>query len=105
MAHKSPEYQTLRSSFHSVCSNLSKQPATIIPLANDLCAAKLLNEATRNAIQTTKGVPAYELASQLVSAIHATIKLDRAKFYVFVEKLCDHGYEEAAEQILHDCGK
>ena len=74
-------------------------------MANDLCAAKLLNEATRSAIQTTKGVSAYELASQLVSAIHATVKLDKDKFYVFVEKLRAHGYVEAAEQILHDCGK
>ena len=104
---QTPEYKTVRSNFHEICQSLSRQHDTIAPLANDLASdrVKLIPEATRSAVTSTRGVPPYELASQLLSAAHVAIEYSPEKLYVLADKLKVHGHEHISVKLLKDCGR
>lgn len=106
-SRRTPEYKALRSNFHNICDSLSRQPATITPLANELASTKIkiISEATRNAVASTKGLSPYDLASQLISAAHVTIEYTPDKLYLLAEKLKAHGHEMVARQLLDECRK
>lgn len=102
---KSPEYKTLREHFHDICDALSQVPNSISPLANDLCAASIISTTTRTAVTAIRGVAPYDLASQLISAVHVTVEYSSNKFYDLVEKLNVHGFNILAQMLYEKCGE
>ena len=108
MSSKStPEYKTLSNNFHSICDSLSRQPATITPIANDLASdeVKIISEPTQNAVLYTKGNTPYELASTLMTNAQLTIEYEPDKFYLLVDKLELHGHGQIAKELTTLCRK
>lgn len=105
MSKTTPEYESLRSHLHNVCSSISNYSSTLVPLTEDLYAAKLIPQATRNATVSARGSRTYELAVQILTAIQMAVQFDQNKLYSFTDKLCEHGHGEAAMQLLKDCGE
>lgn len=101
-----PEYKAVRSNFHEICQSLGRMHDTLCPLANDLASdrVKIIPEGTRSAVTSTRGVAPYELSSQLLSAVHVAIEYSPKKFYLFAEKLKEHGHEGVSHKLLKDCG-
>ena len=105
MSKTTPEYDSLRSHLHKVCSSISVHPSSLVPLTEDLYGAKLIPQATRNATVNARGSPTYELAAQILTAIQVAVQFDQKKLYSFTDKLYEHGHGEAAIQLLKDCGE
>ena len=105
MSHKTPEYQALKTLLPDVCSTISKQPHTIAPLADSLFAKKLINDATKGAVTAQGYYPPYQQASQLVSAVHGTVKLKTETLYTFADILESHDFFEISKNLLEECGK
>lgn len=108
MSSKStPEYKALSNNFHSICDSLSRQLATITPLANDLASdeVKIISEHTQNAVLYTRGYTPYELASTLMTNALLTIEYDPDKFYLLVDKLELHGHGQIAKELRTLCRK
>lgn len=89
---------------HGICSSLSSEFHTIIPLTQNLCGGRIISSDTRNAIVSTKGTPAYELASQLLTSVQVSVQFDPEKLYFFAEKLSEHGHDEIAMKLQKECG-
>ena len=105
MTQRTPEYDCLRALFHEVCQSISKQPSTIAPLANDLCGKRLISEATKDAATWATGLPPYNVASQIVNAVHTKIGFTPGDLYVFLDKLKAHGHSGVADLVLEECSK
>ena len=106
MSSKStPEYKALSNNFHSICDSLSRQPATITPLANDLASdeVKIISEPTQNAVLYIRGYTPYELATTIITNAQLTIEYTPDKFYLLVEKLELHGHVQIANELKTCC--
>ncbi len=104
MSKRTPEYESLRTQLHGICSSLSSQPATIVPLVTDLAGIKIISQSTMNALVGVRGIPPFEQAAQLLSSVHISVQFDVKKLYIFADKLIDHGHKGIAIELLKECG-
>ena len=101
---RTAEYESLRSHLHGICSSMSSRFHTISPLANDLCAVRIIGESTKNAVVNTRGIPPYEQASRLMTSVQTSVQFSPKTVYLLAEKLFEHEHIEVVHKLLEECG-
>lgn len=94
----SPEYEVFHEYQDQICKGLSELPNSITPLASALCSAKIIMSSTMTSL-SARGLPPYERAFIVMTAVRTSIEQDISKFNTVLEKLSEHGLEGLTEEM------